>query len=140
MTSSGTSTPATVALNSTTDVRQSGVADNDGQSVAPPAVEELILDIEHLPVQDDPRKWSSMRKNFVLGVISSGSMIAGFGANIQNPAIEDMERDLPATSGQISLSISLFIALQGVTPLFWSSISEVKGRRVQRTQGAWVLL
>ncbi len=62
MTSSGTSTPATVALNSTTDVRQSGVADNDGQSVAPPAVEELILDIEHLPVQDDPRKWSSMRK------------------------------------------------------------------------------
>ncbi|SJL07196.1 uncharacterized protein ARMOST_10539 [Armillaria ostoyae] len=129
MTSSGTSTPATVALNSTTDVRQSSVADNDGQSVVPPAIEALILDIEHLPVQDDPRKWSSMHKNFVLGVISSGSMIAGFGANIQNPAIEDMERDLPATSGQISLSISLFIALQGVTPLLWSSISEVKGRR-----------
>ncbi|PBK67294.1 vacuolar DHA amino acid exporter [Armillaria solidipes] len=129
MTNSGASTPATVALNSMTDVRQSSVADNDGQSVVPPAVEELILDIEHLPVQDDPRKWSSMRKNFVLGIISSGSMIAGFGANIQNPAIEDMERDLPATSGQISLSISLFIALQGVTPLFWSSISEVKGRR-----------
>ncbi len=62
------------------------------------------------------------------------------GLTIFVAAIEDMERDLPATSGQISLSISLFIALQGVTPLFWSSISEVKGRRVQRTQGAWVLL
>ncbi|KAK0503697.1 MFS general substrate transporter [Armillaria luteobubalina] len=131
MTISGASTPAIVALNSTTDVRQPSVADNDGQSVVPPAVEEpeVILDIEHLPVQDDPRKWSSMRKNFVLGVICSGSMIAGFGANIQNPAIEDMERDLPATSGQITLSISLFIALQGITPLLWSSISEVKGRR-----------
>ncbi|KAK0437139.1 MFS general substrate transporter [Desarmillaria tabescens] len=129
MTSSGAATPATVALNSTTDVRQSSIVEGDDQSVAAPVVEEDVLDIEHLPVQDDPRKWSSMRKKFVLGVICSGSMIAGFGANIQNPAIEDMERDLPATSGQISLSISLFIALQGVTPLLWSSISEVKGRR-----------
>ncbi|KAG7444229.1 MFS general substrate transporter [Guyanagaster necrorhizus] len=128
MTSSGTSTPATVALNSMTDVRQSSNAENDHQTV-PSVIEEAVSDIEHLPVQDDPRKWSPMRKNFVLGVIASGSMIAGFGANIQNPAIEDMERDLPATSGQISLSVSLFIALQGVTPLLWSSISEVKGRR-----------
>lgn len=41
-----------------------------------------------------------------------------------------MERDLPATSGEISLSISLFILIQGFAPIMWSSISEVKGRKV----------
>jgi MFS family permease len=41
-----------------------------------------------------------------------------------------METDLPATASQISLSLSLFIAFQGVMPLFWSAVSEVKGRKL----------
>ena len=45
-------------------------------------------------------------------------------------AVAEMERSLPATSGEISLSISLFILIQGFAPIMWSSISEVKGRKV----------
>ncbi|KIY69321.1 MFS general substrate transporter [Cylindrobasidium torrendii FP15055 ss-10] len=82
-----------------------------------------------MPVVNDPRAWSPMRKNITLLLISSGALIAGFAANIQNPAIQDMEASLPATSSQISLSISLFILVQGSAPLLWSAISEVKGRR-----------
>lgn len=41
-----------------------------------------------------------------------------------------MEADLPATPSQISLSISLFICIQGFMPLLWSAISEVKGRKL----------
>ncbi|KAJ7235850.1 vacuolar DHA amino acid exporter [Mycena rebaudengoi] len=88
------------------------------------------IDIEHMPVADDPRAWSPFRKNVVLLLIASASMIAGLGGNIQNPAIADMEADLPATASQISLSISLFIGLQGVMPLLWSAVSEVKGRKL----------
>ncbi|KAJ7146019.1 major facilitator superfamily domain-containing protein [Mycena epipterygia] len=88
------------------------------------------FDIEHMPVKDDPRAWSSFRKNVVLTLIASASMIAGLAANIQNPAIADMEADLPATPSQISLSISLFICIQGFMPLFWSAISEIKGRKL----------
>ncbi|KAJ7714005.1 vacuolar DHA amino acid exporter [Mycena metata] len=90
------------------------------------------FDIEHMPVEggDDPRAWSSFHKNVVLCLIASASMIAGLAESIQNPAISDMEADLPATASQISLSLSLFIALQGVMPLFWSAISEVKGRKL----------
>ncbi|KAJ7670507.1 vacuolar DHA amino acid exporter [Mycena rosella] len=90
----------------------------------------LDIDIEHMPVADDPRAWSPFRKNVVLTLIASASMIAGLAANIQNPAIADMEVDLPASASQISLSISLFIAIQGFMPLFWSAISEVKGRKL----------
>ncbi|TRM68571.1 major facilitator superfamily domain-containing protein [Schizophyllum amplum] len=90
----------------------------------------IVYDIEHMPVADDPREWSNARKNFSLFLIASGAMIAGLATNIQNPAVADMEEDLPATAGQISLSISLFILIQGFAPIWWSSISEVKGRKI----------
>ncbi|KAJ6520630.1 major facilitator superfamily domain-containing protein [Mycena vulgaris] len=107
----------------------SGVLDPalDSRSVSPL---HDALDIEHMPVEDDPRAWSPFRKNVVLTLIASASMIAGLAANIQNPAIADMEAELPATASQISLSISLFIAIQGFMPLLWSAISEVKGRKL----------
>lgn len=41
-----------------------------------------------------------------------------------------MEQDLPATSSQFSLSIALFVLVQGFAPIAWSAISEVKGRKV----------
>ncbi|KAF9062174.1 vacuolar DHA amino acid exporter [Rhodocollybia butyracea] len=91
--------------------------------------ESPAIDIEHMPVADDPRKWSNFRKNFVLFQISFGTMIAGLAATIQTPAVGQMEAELPATAAQISLSLSLFVLLQGGVPLFWSAISEVKGRR-----------
>ncbi|KAJ7115557.1 vacuolar DHA amino acid exporter [Mycena crocata] len=100
--------------------------DLDSRSVSP----LHDTDIEHMPVEDDPRAWSSFRKNIVLTLIASASTIAGLAANIQNPAIVDMEADLPATASQISLSISLFIGIQGFMPLLWSAISEVKGRKL----------
>ncbi|KAF8989035.1 vacuolar DHA amino acid exporter [Cyathus striatus] len=87
------------------------------------------LDMEHAPVKNDPRAWSPLRKNLCVAQIASASLIAGLAANIQNPAVEEMERDLPATSTEFSLSISLFILLHGLVPLLWSAISEIKGRR-----------
>ena len=47
-------------------------------------------------------------------------------------AVEEMETELPATPSQFSLSIALFILFQGTIPLFWSSISEVKGRKASQ--------
>lgn len=86
-------------------------------------------DIEHVFVKDDPRAWSRARKNVTLVLISFASMISGLGGSIQNPAIEDMQLRLNATSGQISLSIALFILIQGIAPLFWSAVTEIKGRK-----------
>ncbi|KIL61898.1 hypothetical protein M378DRAFT_13225 [Amanita muscaria Koide BX008] len=46
----------------------------------------IVNDIEHMPVEDDPRKWSPLRKNFTLFLVASASMIAGLSSNIQNRA------------------------------------------------------
>jgi len=94
-----------------------------------PVVLSQALDIEHVEVEDDPRKWSRFRKYIVLVTISGASTISGFGANIYNPGIAQIEHDLHATSGQISLSLSLFILIQGGMPIVWSAISEIFGRK-----------
>ena len=44
-------------------------------------------------------------------------------------AVEEMETELPAIPSQFSLSIALFILVQGTMPLFWTAISEIKGRK-----------
>ncbi|KZP04105.1 MFS general substrate transporter [Athelia psychrophila] len=88
------------------------------------------LDIEHALVDDDPRNWTSGRKWAVLVIISAASMVAGLSANIQNPANQDIEQTLHASSSDISWSLSCFILVQGTFPLLWSAISEIKGRKI----------
>ncbi|KAL0062974.1 hypothetical protein AAF712_010105 [Marasmius tenuissimus] len=51
------------------------------------------------------------------------------GRNASVASIAQMEEQLNATSSQISLTIALFILVQGCMPLLWSAISEVKGRK-----------
>ncbi|CAL1713464.1 unnamed protein product [Somion occarium] len=89
-----------------------------------------IVDIEHAVVADDPRQWSPARKNAILVTVSGAAIIVGLGANLYNPAIEQVESQLHASSGDISWSISLFILIQGCFPLVWSAISEIYGRKV----------
>ncbi|KAG2742436.1 MFS general substrate transporter [Suillus brevipes Sb2] len=92
--------------------------------------EPIKLDIEHAVVEDDPRIWSNTKKTAVLFIISGASMFAGLATNIQNPANAQIEQQLHASSGDISLSLSLFILIQGNFPIIWSSISEIKGRKL----------
>ncbi|KAG2127146.1 MFS general substrate transporter [Suillus bovinus] len=91
--------------------------------------EPIKLDIEHAVVEDDPRIWSNIKKNVVLFMISGASVISGLCVNIQNPANAQIQQQLHTSSGDISLSLSLFILVQGQFPLIWSAISEIKGRK-----------
>lgn len=51
------------------------------------------------------------------------------GTNMVLAAIESVQSDLHATTNEIALSLSLFILVQGVSPLLWSSVSDIKGRK-----------
>lgn len=62
--------------------------------------------------------------------VSTASSRANLGTKNLPAAIEDVQRDLQASTNEIALSLSLFILVQGVSPLFWSSLSDVKGRKV----------
>ncbi|KAG1900320.1 MFS general substrate transporter [Suillus fuscotomentosus] len=105
----------------------------DTQPYSPSSIlsnEPIKLDIEHAVVEDDPRLWSNTKKTAILFIISGASMFAGLAANIQNPANAEIEQQLHASSGDISLSLSLFILIQGNFPVIWSAIGEIKGRKL----------
>ncbi|KAG1858910.1 MFS general substrate transporter [Suillus subluteus] len=88
------------------------------------------VDIEHVPVDDDPRQWSRTRKTITLCMVSLATMVSGLASNIQNPSNLLIEEDLHATTSQISWTLAAFQLIQGNLPLLWSTASEIKGRKV----------
>ena len=44
------------------DLERSGASDSENAPTSMSVPETETLDIEHVPVQNDPRKWSSFRK------------------------------------------------------------------------------
>ena len=54
--------PITEIHTSDHDSEKSGTSDSEKASISIPFTETENLDIEHVPVHDDPRKWSSFRK------------------------------------------------------------------------------
>ncbi|KAG1823574.1 major facilitator superfamily domain-containing protein [Suillus subaureus] len=87
------------------------------------------IDIEHVPVNDDPRQWSPARKTTTLCIVSLATMMSALASNIQNPSNSLIEVDLHATSSQISWTLAAFLIIQGNFPLLWSAASEIKGRK-----------
>lgn len=87
------------------------------------------IDIEHVPVNDDPRQWSRARKTTTLYIVSLATMVSTLASNIQNPSNSLIEADLHATSIQISWTLAAFQIIQGNFPLLWSAASEIKGRK-----------
>ncbi|GAA5853337.1 hypothetical protein JCM8547_000289 [Rhodosporidiobolus lusitaniae] len=87
------------------------------------------LDVEHVMVEDDPRMWSTAKKNIVLATISFVAIGGTITGSIFFPALEDLQRDLNTTDNTLALGVSLFILGQGGFPMCWSAISEVSGRR-----------
>ncbi|KAG1803465.1 MFS general substrate transporter [Suillus subaureus] len=126
-----------MAESQSTNLSPIGVRDvefhTDTQTHSPSSIlsnEPIKLDIEHAMVKDDPRIWSNTKKTTILFIISGATMFAGLAANIQNPANAQIEQQLLASSGDISLSLALFILAQGTFPIIWSAISEIKGRKL----------
>ncbi|SGZ23856.1 BQ5605_C023g09647 [Microbotryum silenes-dioicae] len=104
----------------------SHVAEDPEPPRQPPAEQ---LDIEHLEVTNDPRAWSTKRKNLILVCIAYNAAGGLLSSSIYFPALKSLQTDLNASDSLVAASVSLFILGQGVTPVFWSALSEIKGRK-----------
>ncbi|ODO09168.1 hypothetical protein I350_02768 [Cryptococcus amylolentus CBS 6273] len=103
--------------------RATGESDGPGASVEKSG--GLVpIDIEHVPVDDDPREWSPRKKWGVLLVMSFAVLGPTMAASIYNPVVNDVRSELGASDAQIGMSLSLYILFQGCTPLFWAPVSE----------------
>ncbi|KAF1800206.1 major facilitator superfamily domain-containing protein [Mucor lusitanicus] len=78
---------------------------------------------------DDPRQYSPARKKFIVFIVALGGIYGPLSTLIYLPGILQMARDLNASIEAINATMSAYVALAGLTPLFWSSISDTYGRR-----------
>ncbi|KAK8864593.1 hypothetical protein IAR55_001843 [Kwoniella newhampshirensis] len=92
-------------------------------------VETVIVDIEHTPVKDDPRKWNDKKKWFVLIMMTFALLGPTMASSIYNPVINQVQGELHGTATEIGLSLSMYILLQGATPVLWAALSEINGRK-----------
>ena len=83
----------------------------------------LYLSLSHM-------RPSRLTQAFLFINVSATLSQASPSTNMLLAAIEYVQRDLNATTNEIALSLSLFILVQGVSPLLWSSVSDIKGRKV----------
>ncbi|KAL7421942.1 hypothetical protein Q5752_003714 [Cryptotrichosporon argae] len=103
--------------------------DEHGHGQESNAGRKPVLDIEHVPVDDDPRDWSVAKKNFVMGLMIAAVMGPMISPSIYNPVLDEVKADLRASETQLGLSISLYILFQGCCPIVWSSSAEILGRK-----------
>ena len=83
-----------------------------------------------LPVALDESRSVLLTRPPRYSIIAFTAMSGTISTNIFFPALDSLKSDLNTTQTLISVSISLFILFQGVTPVLWSAFSEIKGRRM----------
>ncbi|ODV63442.1 MFS general substrate transporter [Ascoidea rubescens DSM 1968] len=82
-----------------------------------------------IPEYNDPRDFPNKYKNFLLIVVACASIIGPMGTSILLPAMEDVIEMLNTQTYLVNISVGIYLLTLGIFPLWWSAISERKGRR-----------
>ncbi|KAF6825837.1 major facilitator superfamily transporter [Colletotrichum plurivorum] len=69
------------------------------------------------------------QKWFIIAIIGAAGLFSGLSSNIYFPSLDAISRDLHVSAEMVSLTITSYLIIQGISPLFWGSISDALGRR-----------
>ncbi|CAO3570454.1 unnamed protein product [Mortierella alpina] len=81
------------------------------------------------PKTDDPKNWPRRKKNIVVLTIAYCAFVAPLGSSIYMPAVLQVKEDLNTTSSLISATLSVYVLVMGIMPVFWASLCDYYGRR-----------
>ncbi|ODV63444.1 MFS transporter [Ascoidea rubescens DSM 1968] len=82
-----------------------------------------------LPEYEEPRDFPNTCKNFIVFLVALASTIGPLGSSIILPAIQDVIDQLDTKTYLVNMSVGVYLLTLGVFPIWWSAISEIKGRR-----------
>ncbi|KAI9490879.1 major facilitator superfamily domain-containing protein [Zychaea mexicana] len=81
-------------------------------------------------ITDEPYTiFSLWKKRWIVLLASVAAFFAPFSVNSYFPAMNKVEMDLNITSQQVNLSVTVFMIWQALSPSFWSSLADTRGRR-----------
>lgn len=89
----------------------------------------ILPHLSLIPEFKDARDYPPHIKKFIVFVIAFSSMMGPMATSIVYPAIDPIKEDYKTTSIMVNVSVGVYQISLGVFPLWWSSISEMNGRR-----------
>ncbi|PSN63016.1 major facilitator superfamily transporter [Corynespora cassiicola Philippines] len=73
--------------------------------------------------------FSQKQKWGVVAMIGVAGLFSGLSSNIYFPALDAIANDLHVSSDSVSLTITSYLIVQGLSPLIWGPLSDNVGRR-----------
>ncbi|KAI0275306.1 MFS general substrate transporter [Gloeopeniophorella convolvens] len=106
------------------------------QSPSPtPSTSETAKKVEEVkqgdvPPPEEPYSAFSRREKWIIVSIASyAALFSPLTANIYFPAIPVMSRDFHKSIELINLTVTMYMVMQGISPMFWGTLSDRLGRR-----------
>ncbi|KAF9973544.1 hypothetical protein BGZ73_003207 [Actinomortierella ambigua] len=65
----------------------------------------------------------------VVFVISYCAFTAPLGSNLYMPAVLEVRKDLNTTAAYVSATLSVYVLVMGIMPVFWAALCDYSGRR-----------
>ncbi|KAH8693414.1 major facilitator superfamily domain-containing protein [Phaeosphaeriaceae sp. PMI808] len=82
-----------------------------------------VVEEEVYHVFEKREKWN------VVAMIGVAGLFSGLSSNIFFPSLDAISKDLKVSLNAVSLTITSYLIIQGISPLFWGSLSDTVGRR-----------
>ena len=89
----------------------------------------LIATFTVIPEVSDPRSYSRKTKWTITMIVAIAAAAAPLGSTIVLPALLSIANDFDADASVTNLSVALYMLSMSIFPLWWSSFSELLGRR-----------
>lgn len=83
--------------------------------------------------QDQPKPYSiytRKKKWFIVGLTSFAGLFSPLSSNIYFPAIPTLMKVFHKSTELINLTVTMYIVMQAIAPMFWGPISDHLGRRL----------
>ncbi|KAL1310517.1 hypothetical protein AAFC00_000802 [Neodothiora populina] len=78
---------------------------------------------------EEPKDYARGTKWFITFIVAVAAAAAPIGSGIVLPALTDIAKAFNSTAFVTNLSVSFYMLSMAIFPLFWSSFSEILGRR-----------
>ncbi|KUJ21783.1 MFS general substrate transporter [Mollisia scopiformis] len=70
------------------------------------------------------------KKKQLVYIVSLAGLFSPLSSNIYFPALGQISRDLNVSLATVSLTVTVYMIVQGLAPSFWGPLSDTKGRRI----------
>lgn len=89
----------------------------------------LLAHLALIPEFKDPRDYPASIKKLIVFIIAFSSLMGPMATSIIFPAIGPITESLDTTTFMVNISVGVYSLSLGIFPLWWSSFSEMHGRR-----------